>query len=99
MNRIKIYHIMARDVNQQKIFSSDDYERFLNILARYCRKNNCKIYSYCLMDNHIHLLLKEGLEPIATTMKEIGKIFSMDYTEVSQTVKRFEQKCKKDKKN
>jgi len=68
-----IYHIITRGINQQNIFSSDDdYKRLLNTLARYCRKSNCEIYAYCLMDNHIHLLLKEGQEPIATTMKKIG---------------------------
>jgi len=68
-----IYHIITRGINQQNIFSSDDdYERFLNTLIRYSRKSNCEIYAYCLMDNHLHLLLREGQESIATTMKKIG---------------------------
>jgi REP element-mobilizing transposase RayT len=75
-----IYHIITRGINQQNIFSSDvDYERFLNTLTRYCRKSNCEIYAYCLMDNHIHLLLKEGQEPLATTMKRIGTSYVYYY--------------------
>ena len=75
-----IYHIITRGINQQNIFSSDDdYERFLNTLTRYCRKGNCEIYAYCLMDNHIHLLLKEGQEPLATTMKKIGTSYVYYY--------------------
>ena len=31
------------------------------------------------MDNHIHLLLKEGLEPLATTMKKIGTSYVYYY--------------------
>jgi hypothetical protein len=31
------------------------------------------------MDNHIHLLLKEGPEPIATTMKKIGTSYVYYY--------------------
>jgi len=75
-----IYHLMTRGINQQNIFSSDDdYERFLNTLSRYSRKSNCEIYAYCLMDNHIHLLLKEGQEPLATTMKRIGTSYVYYY--------------------
>ena len=75
-----IYHIITRGINQQNIFSSDDdYERFLHTLIRYCRKSTSEIYAYCLMDNHIHLLLREGQEPIATTMKKIGTSYVYYY--------------------
>jgi len=75
-----IYHIITRGINQQNIFScDDDYDRFLNTLSRYSRKSKCEIYAYCLMDNHIHLLLKEGQEPLATTMKKIGTSYVYYY--------------------
>ncbi len=75
-----IYHIITRGINQQNIFSSDDdYERFLNTLKRYSTKGGCEIYAYCLMSNHIHLLLKEGVEPLATTMKKIGSSYVYYY--------------------
>jgi len=75
-----IYYIMERGINQQNIFSSDDdYERFFNTLAKYCKKSACEIYAYCLMGNHIHLLLKEGQEPLATTMKIIGTSYVYYY--------------------
>ena len=75
-----IYHTITRGINQQNIFSYDeDYERFLNTLARYSRKGNCEIYAYCLMDNHVHLLLKEGQEPLATIMKRIGTSYVYYY--------------------
>ena len=43
------------------------------------RKSKCEIYAYCLLDNHIHLLLKEGQEPLATTMKKIGTSYVYYY--------------------
>jgi len=76
-SKSKIYHIMIRGIDQQNIFSyEEDYERFLAILAKYCKQNNFEIHAYCLMDNHIHLLLKENKEPIATAMKRIGTSLS-----------------------
>jgi putative transposase len=39
-----------------------------------------KIYAWCLMNNHVHLLVKEGNEDISTTMKRIGVSFVLYYS-------------------
>lgn len=67
------YHIMVRGINRQNIFLNDeDNERFIDTLAKYKREVEYKIYAYCLMNNHIHLLIKEGNEALSNTMKRIG---------------------------
>lgn len=69
----KIYHIMIRGINRQNIFVDDeDSERFIDTLAKYRREVEYKIYAYCLMGNHIHLLIKEGNEALSNTMRRIG---------------------------
>jgi len=68
-----IYHIMKRGINRQDIFHDDeDKSTYLERLSSY--KSNCefKIYAYCLMNNHVHLLLKEGTVNISDVMKRIG---------------------------
>lgn len=68
-----IYHIIMRGINKQVIFEDDeDREKFIGCLQYYKDISNYKLYGYCLMENHIHLLLKEGKEPIGHTMKRIG---------------------------
>lgn len=68
-----IYHIILRGTNRQEIFHDDeDCFRFLVTLERYKKQTETKIYGWCLMDNHIHLLLGEGNEEISATMKRIG---------------------------
>ncbi|SHG03699.1 transposase [Ornithinibacillus halophilus] len=68
-----IYHIILRGANRQEIFhDDDDCIRFLEILKKYKDKTDIKVYAWCLMGNHIHLLLKEGNEAISNTMKRIG---------------------------
>ena len=68
-----IYHIILRGINRQKIFNdNEDKKRLLETLLRYKEKSKYQIYAYCLMDNHIHLLLKEGEEPLAQIMRRIG---------------------------
>jgi len=71
-----IYHILVRGINRQIIFEDDeDYSSFLRTLARYKEPCGYEIYAYCLMDNHIHILLKEGEEPLEKIMRRIGGSF------------------------
>jgi putative transposase len=68
-----IYHIMLRGINRQVLFEDEeDKEKFLDTIRQYKQKKDYKILGYCLMDNHAHILIKEGNEPIANTMKRIG---------------------------
>ena len=65
-----IYHIMIRGINRQEIFEDDeDREKFIQTVAIYKEKCNFKVYGYCLMNNHIHLLIKD--ENLAVTMRKI----------------------------
>ena len=67
-----IFHIMLRGINKQTIFEDDeDRERFLETIERYKAISEYEIYGYCLMSNHIHLLIRETEDPIATIIKRI----------------------------
>ncbi len=68
-----IYHVMFRGVNHQIIFEDDeDYIKYLDTLKTYQAKSDYTIYAYCLMGNHIHLLIKEETEDLGLTFKRIG---------------------------
>ena len=68
-----IYHILLAGTPDVPLFREDeDCVKFLGIL-RECRDlSQCEIYAYCLTDGLIHLLLKEGAEPLANLFKRIG---------------------------
>jgi len=54
-----IYHVISRGNNKMTIFHDDrDYKSYLNILMRYKEKMPFALYHYCLMNNHVHLLLR-----------------------------------------
>ena len=56
-----IYHIIMRGINRQTVFvESEDSVRFVETLERYNSICEYELYAYCLMGNHVHLLLKEG---------------------------------------
>lgn len=68
-----IYHLILRGVNRQTIFEDEeDAERFLHTLEEYKDKSGYKMYGYCLMGNHIHLLIKEEKEDLGIAMRRIG---------------------------
>lgn len=67
-----IYHIMLRGINRQQIFEeAEDCYKFLAILTEYKEICGYSVYAYCLMGNHIHLLLKEGTEPLEQVFKRL----------------------------
>ncbi|MDD4753897.1 MAG: transposase [Desulfitobacteriaceae bacterium] len=67
-----IYHIMMRGVNRQSIFEDEeDCVKFIQTIQKYKEKSEYQIYAYCLMGNHVHLLLKIGKEPLEQIMRRI----------------------------
>lgn len=82
-----IYHIILRGTNRQEIFHDDeDCLRFLETMYKYKKQTGLKIYGWCLMGNHIHLLLGEGNEEISVTMKRIGVSYARYYNSKYDTV-------------
>ena len=53
------HHIIQRGNNRQKVFfARDTRARYLSLLQDYTRKWDASILAYCLMTNHVHLLIK-----------------------------------------
>jgi len=77
LSRVKsktgIYHIMLRGINQQLIFEdNEDCEKFLDVLGLCKSASGFELYGYCLMGNHIHLLIKVVGEELDLIFKRIG---------------------------
>ena len=67
---------MLRGVNQQQIFEDqEDCDKFLQVLKDCKAISEFKLFAYCLMGNHIHILLQETNEPIELLMKRIATRF------------------------
>ena len=64
---------MLRGNEQKKIFLCDeDRKRFIETLREKGKENEFSVLAYCLMDNHVHLLIREGNDQINRVMKRIG---------------------------
>jgi len=54
-----LYHIITRGNQRQRIFMcEEDYGKYLAILRKSKRKYKIRLYAYCLMPNHVHLLIE-----------------------------------------
>ncbi len=57
------HHIIHRGHNRQAIFAGDeDYQYYLENLKEWKNNLGCKIYAFCLMTNHVHLIVDPGVE-------------------------------------
>ena len=52
------HHVTQRRNGRQRIFmDDDDYALYRDWLGHACRSNGGEVLSYCLMPNHVHLIL------------------------------------------
>ena len=68
-----IYHIMVRGINRQEIFQEEEDKRaYLERLERYKIECGFKLCAYCLMSNHVHLVIKDEKENLPEIMKKLS---------------------------
>ena len=68
-----VYHVILRGSAQQLIFEDDrDRRHFLGVLTEKLKDFNVSVMAWCLMGNHVHLLLRASLDGLVDTMKIVG---------------------------
>lgn len=72
-----IYHIILRSISDVLLFKdTEDKEKFLYYLSKYKVQFNYKIYAYCLMSNHIHIILDGNGADISKIMHSINQSYA-----------------------
>ncbi len=60
------YHIMLRGNEKKDIFKCDeDKQRFIDTVYRMKQGHRFSLHAFCLMDNHVHMMISEGEDDIA----------------------------------
>lgn len=73
---------MLRGINRQNLFEEDeDRQKWMQAIDKYKGMGNYVLYGYCLMDNHIHLLMKEMGESISQAIKRISSSYVYWYNQ------------------
>lgn len=68
-----LYHIVFRGMNRHNIFEEDeDFIKIIDIIKNLKQEMKFEIYAFCLMTNHVHILLKENnIGDISVIMKRL----------------------------
>lgn len=74
----EIYHIILRGNNKQIIFL-DDNDRFffLKRLQKYSKFLGIEIYAYCLMDNHVHMMVGKANQFLSNFIQRLATSYAM----------------------
>jgi putative transposase len=78
-----LYHVIARGNHRQTTFLSDaDYEAYLLRLAKYRKRYDVRLFAYCLMPNHVHLLLETSESPLSKFMQGVQQSYTQRFNRV-----------------
>lgn len=80
MSESGFMHIIERGIGKQILFEdTQDFRHYLNRLERFCLETEVKICAYCLMNNHVHLLVHGEPDSTILLMKKLGISYSEYY--------------------
>jgi len=72
-SQTKVYHIILKGIDNQKIFfSNQDRKFFLKQLSITKNEFYYQIFAYCLMDNHVHIIIRVEDEFLSKSMQSLS---------------------------
>jgi REP element-mobilizing transposase RayT len=75
-----IYHVTVRGVERRKIFKDDaDRKRFLECLELAAGGHGVRVYLFCLMSNHVHLLIETPQGNLSAFMHKLQTAYTVYY--------------------
>jgi len=91
-----LYHVIVRGNNRTYIFKDrENKEEYKKIVSKYKKRYRFKLYAYCIMDNHAHLLIEVEDIPLSKIMQGIQQVFTQYYNRRNRTTGHvFEQRYK-----
>ncbi len=64
---------MLRGIDKRDLFlTENDYKKYLHYVESAKEKSEISLLAYCLMTNHVHMLLKEGNEEVGDSIRRIA---------------------------
>jgi REP element-mobilizing transposase RayT len=81
------YHVIARGNHRQEAFLTDlDYRTYLGRLATYRKRYGVFLFAYCLMPNHVHLLVQTSEAPLSKFMQGLQQSYTQWFNRVHDKV-------------
>jgi REP-associated tyrosine transposase len=77
-----VHHVYARGVNRRSIFEDDqDRHRYLDLVGYVVRKWMWDCLAYCLMGNHVHLLVRTREPNLGRGMQRLHSLYAQGFNE------------------
>ena len=75
-----MYHVVAKGINKERIFNQNCEKRqVMKLMGKHLKKYPVEIFSYCIMSNHIHLLIRSELKILSSYMAVVLAEFAEYY--------------------
>lgn len=82
-----LYHVIARGNHRQVTFrTASDYQAYLERLAKYRHLCQVRLWAYCLMPNHVHLLVETADVPLSAFMQRLQQSYTQYFNRTHQKV-------------
>ncbi|MDD4834648.1 MAG: transposase [Lutispora sp.] len=91
-----LYHVMCRGNNGEYVLNKDEDKLiYLELVRKYKERYGFKLYSYCIMNNHVHLLIEMETVELSKIMQGIQQSFTQRYNKkYNRTGHVFQQRYK-----
>ena len=67
-----VFHIISRCMNREYLLEGPDArKRYLGLLAKGLRQTDASVLAWCLMSNHVHLVVRSGDDPLWRLLKRV----------------------------
>lgn len=87
------YHVVTKGDGGQIIFESDENRAFyLIVLEAAVAAHAVELHAFCMMDNHVHLLVRDRGDALSTFMKQLDETYAMYYAKTTARVGHVFQK-------
>lgn len=72
------HHVVQRGNRRQPVFFHEaDYAHYLDLLVEACRGSGAEVWAYCLMPNHVHLVMvPQGEDGLRATLAEAHRRYT-----------------------
>ena len=83
-NIAKYFHVMVQGINREHIFEKDNYKlKYLKLIRECISETNNKLLAYCVMGNHIHLLIYiDNIESFSKMMASVNTKYAKYYNKI-----------------
>ena len=79
-------HLILQGINKEYIFKEKEWkEQFVKILKNKIEDTDIEILAYCIMDNHVHLMVYyQNMDKLSKLMHKVNTTYAMMYNKINR---------------